>query len=297
MTSRAPLLMAASAVLFGFMIVALRLATAEVSSFEAAFFRSLFGLVFSLPLLIRPGIALLRTRNFHLYLMRGAFGALAMLTGFWAVAHLPLATAVSISYTAPLFVTVAAVLVLGEVVHLRRWSAVLAGFVGVLIIMRPGATDFSLDTFVALASAALSAGSYISIKFMSRTEPADAVVIYMNVVIVPLVLLPALWFWSWPDAIGWFWLILTGLFGTLGQLCMTRAYQAGDVSALIPLNFVQLPVVVLCAWFVFGQRLDAATACGAALIIAANIYIAHREAVLARRAGRAPVAATDRFES
>jgi len=122
-------------------------------------------------------------------------------------------------------------------------------------------------------------------------------VIYMNVVIVPLVLLPALWFWSWPDAIGWFWLILTGLFGTLGQLCMTRAYQAGDVSALIPLNFVQLPVVVLCAWFVFGQRLDAATACGAALIIAANIYIAHREAVLARRAGRAPVAATDRFES
>lgn len=289
--------MAASAVLFGLMIVTLRLATAEVSSFEAAFFRSLFGLLFSLPLLIGPGLALLHTRNFHLYLMRGAFGALAMLTGFWAVAHLPLAQAVSISYTAPLFVTIAAVLVLGEVVHLRRWSAVLAGFAGVLIIMRPGAASFSLDTFVALASAALSAGSYISIKFMSRTEPADAVVIYMNVVIVPLTLIPALWFWSWPDAIGWFWLILTGLLGTLGQLCMTRAYQAGEVSALIPLNFVQLPVVVLCAWFVFGQRLDLATALGAALIVAANIYIAHREALLARRAGRAAVAPTERFET
>ena len=289
--------MAASAALFGFMVVALRLATAEVSSFEAAFFRSLFGLVFSLPLLIRPGIALLRTSNFRLYLMRGAFGALAMLTGFWAVAHLPLAQAVSISYTAPLFVTIGAVLVLGEMVHLRRWTAVIAGFAGVLIIMRPGAAQFSVDTFVALASAAFSAGSYISIKFMSRTEPADAVVIYMNVVIVPLALIPALWFWSWPDAIGWFWLLATGLFGTLGQVCMTRAYQAGDVSALIPLNFVQLPVVAICAYFLFGQKLDAATAIGAAIIVGANIYIARREARLARAIHSGKYVAADEYRN
>lgn len=286
----APVAMAASAVLFGAMIVTLRLATAQVRAYEAAFFRSLFGLVFSLPLLAGPGIGLLRTRNFHLYLMRGLFGTLAMLTSFWAIAHLPLAQAVSISYSTPLFVTIGAVFALGEVVRLRRWSAVLVGFAGVLLIMRPGAAHFSLAMLVALASAALSAGSYISIKFLSRTEPADAVVIYMSIVIVPLTLVPALFAWSWPDATGWLWLVLTGLFGTLGQIFMTRAYGAGDVSALVPLNFIQLPVVVLFAWFLFDQRLDAATALGAATIVAANVYIARREAQLARRRAAAPAA-------
>jgi drug/metabolite transporter (DMT)-like permease len=289
----APVAMAASAVLFGIMIVTLRLATAQVSAYEAAFFRSLFGLVFSLPLLAGPGLRLLRTRNFHLYLMRGLFGALAMLTSFWSIAHLPLAQAVSISYSTPLFVTIGAVFALGEVVRLRRWSAVIAGFAGVLLIMRPGAAHFSFAMLVALASAALAAGSYISIKFLSRTEPADAVVIYMNVVIVPLALVPALFAWSWPDASGWLWLVLTGLFGTLGQVFMTRAYGAGDVSALVPLNFIQLPVVVLFAWFLFDQRLDAATAVGAAIIVGANVYIARREALLARRRRNADHAAAD----
>jgi drug/metabolite transporter (DMT)-like permease len=285
---QAPILMAASAVAFGLMAVALRLAVAQVSAFEAAFFRSLFGLLFSLPLLYAPGLALMRTHNFRLYLMRGLFGTLAMLTGFWAIAHLPLAQAVTIGYSAPLFVTIGAVLTLGEVVHVRRWSAVIAGFVGVLIIMRPGAGGFSPHMLVALASAALSAGSYISIKFLSRTEPPDAVVIYMNIIIAPLTLIPALWYWTWPDLIGWGWLVLTGLFGTLGQTCMTRAYQLGDVSALVPLNFVQLPVVVVCAWILFDQKLDLATVLGAALIIAANIYIARREARLAAAARAEP---------
>jgi drug/metabolite transporter (DMT)-like permease len=279
----APGLMAASAILFGLMAVTLRLAVTQVSSFEAAFFRSLFGLLFSLPLLYKPGFALLRTRNFHLYIVRGLFGTLAMLTGFWALAHLPLAQAVSIAYSTPLFVTMAAVVMLGEVVHLRRWTAVLAGFIGVLVIMRPGSSEFSFDMAVALASAALAAGSYISIKFLSRTEPADAVVIYMNVIVTPLSLIPALWHWTWPDAVGWIWLLLTGLLGTAGQVCMTRAYQAGEVSALVPLNFIQLPVVVTCAYFLFDQKFDDATALGAAIIIGANIYIARREAVLAAR--------------
>jgi drug/metabolite transporter (DMT)-like permease len=283
-TTRAPLLMAASAVLFGLMAIVLRLATKQVSAIEAAFFRSLFGLAFSLPLLIKPGLALLRTTNFHLYLMRGLFGALAMLTGFWALAHLPLSQAVSIQYSTPLFVTILAVLMLGEVVRLRRWTAVVTGFAGVLIIMRPTSAQFSVDTAAALASAAFSAGSYISIKFLSRSEPADAVVIYMNVVIVPITLLLALFGWRWPDATGWIWLAATGLFGTLGQVCMTRAYQLGEVSALIPLNFLQLPVVVLGAWFLFGERVDMTTVLGAGLIIAANVYIARREAAVHRAA-------------
>jgi len=280
---RAPLLMTASAILFALMAITLRLATQHVSAFEAGFFRSLFGLLFALPLLIKPGLALLRTRHFNLYLMRSLFGTLAMLGSFWSIAHLPLATAVTISYSTPLFVTVGAVFLLGEIVRARRWSAVACGFIGVLVVMRPGQLTYSLDMLVALAAAALAAGSYISIRFLARTEPADAVVIYMGLIMTPLSLIPAWFAWSWPDAAGWFWVVLTGLLATVAQVCMTRAYQAGDVSALIPINFIQLPIVAVGAFLVFGQALDAGTAVGAAIIIGSNIYITRREAQLARR--------------
>jgi drug/metabolite transporter (DMT)-like permease len=265
------------------MTITLRLATRHVSSFEAAFFRSLFGLIFSLPLLIKPGFALLRTRNFHLYLWRGGSGTLSMLASFWAIAHLPLAQAVSISYSTPLFVTIGAVFLLGEIVHARRWSAVAIGFLGVLIIMRPGQMHFSFDMLIALAGAAFAASSYISIKFLSRTERPDAVVIYMTLIMTPLALIPAAYQWTWPDAGGWLWLVLTGLLATIAQVCMTRAYQAGEVSALIPINFIQLPVVSVFAYVLFGQSVDAATVLGAGIIIAANIYIVRREAKLARQ--------------
>ena len=280
---RAPLLMTISAILFGMMAITLRLAMTQVSSFEGAFFRSLFGLVFALPLLIKPGLGMLRTRHFGLYLVRGTSGTLSMLASFWAIAHLPLAQAVSISYSTPLFVTIGAVLVLGEIVRARRWSAVAIGFFGVLIIMRPGGADFSFDMLVALAGAAAAAVSYIAIKYLSRTESPDAVVIYMSAIMTVMSFVPAVLHWTWPDAAGWFWLVLTGLLATIAQVCMTRAYQLGEVSALIPINFIQLPVVVVCAWFVFGQAIDAATVFGAGIIIASNIYIARREAKLARR--------------
>ncbi|HEX7917151.1 DMT family transporter [Rudaea sp.] len=280
--------MAASAVLFALMAVALRFATAQVSAFEAGFFRSLFGLIFALPLLIKPGLGMLRTRSFGLYLVRGTTGTLSMLASFWALAHLPLAQAISISYSTPLFVTVGAVLILGEVVRARRWSAVVVGFVGVLIIMRPGGMAdsnqyVSFDMLIALAGAAFAAMSYIAIKYLSRTESPDAVVIYMSAIMTVMSLVPALLHWTWPDAAGWFWLVLTGLLATIAQVCMTRAYQAGEVSALIPINFIQLPVVVACAWFAFGQTIDTATVIGAVIIIGANVYIARREAMLARR--------------
>ncbi|MFT3789685.1 MAG: DMT family transporter [Rudaea sp.] len=281
---RAALLMATSAVLFGLMAIVMRLGTERgLHTFEMAFFRSTFGLLFALPLLHGRGLALLRTNHFRLYLLRGALGAGSMLASFWALAHLPLAQAVAISFSTPLFVTVGAVLLLGEIVRARRWSAVVIGFLGVLVIMRPGSVHFSEGMLVALCGAMLAASAYISIKFLSRSEPADAIVIYMTAIMCVVTLPLAISTWTSPDATGWLWAVLVGLLGTAGQITMTRAYHMGEVSALAPLNYLQLPVVSICAWFVFAQSVDAGTLAGAAIIIAANLYIAHRETRLARR--------------
>jgi drug/metabolite transporter (DMT)-like permease len=277
-------LMAASAALFGLMAIGIRLGTERgLHTFEMGFFRSAFGLLFSLPLLRGPGLALLRTNHFRLYLLRGGLGAVSMLASFWALTHLPMAQAIAISFSTPLFVTIGAVFLLGEIVRARRWSAVAAGFVGVLVIMRPGSLDFSVDMLVALGGAMAAASAFISIKFLSRSEPADAIVIYMTAIMTVVSLPLAIATWTWPDAIGWLWAVLVGLLGTAGQITMTRAYHMGEVSALAPLNYLQLPVVAALAWFAFAQSVDAGTIAGATIIIAANIYIAHREAVLARR--------------
>ena len=275
--------MATGAIFFGLLAIVMRLGTERgLHAFEMGFFRSMFGLLFALPLLRGRGLALLRTNHFRLYLLRGGLGAGSMLASFWALAHLPMAQAVAISFSMPLFVTIGAVFLLGEIVRARRWTAVAIGFFGVLVIMRPGSLHFSADMLVALGGAMLAASAYISIKFLSRTEPADAIVIYMTAIMVLVTLPLAVATWTWPDAIGWLWAVLVGLFGTAGQIMMTRAYHIGEVSALAPLNYLQLPVVSVLAWFIFAQSVDAGTLIGATIIIAANIYIAHREAKLAR---------------
>lgn len=281
---RAASLMLASTVSFGLMAVAIRLASGTISTVEVAFFRNFFGLLFLLPILLRPGNPSLRTAQLPRYLLRTAIGLVSMLAGFWAIGHLPLTQAISLSYSTPLFVTIAAVLWLGETVRLRRWIAVLCGFVGVLVIVRPGAADFSAGTLVALLAAVMSALVAIQIKQLARVDHANTVVFYTYVFWVPMSLLPALFAWTWPQGLDWLWLLATGLFGTLGQLLWTRALRIGEVSALTPISFTQLPLVALLGWWLFDESPDRWTVVGSLIILGANAYIAHREALLARRA-------------
>lgn len=278
-------LMLSSTLAFAGMAVTIRLASNELHAFEIAFFRNLFGLLFALFLLRRAsGLRVLRTNRLGLYLLRCLIGLGAMLSGFWSLVHLPLGQAVALSYATPLFVTIGAVLVLGEVVRARRWSAVVIGFLGVLIIVRPWTETMSAAVWIAVLSSALSASAAISIKFLSRTEPAEAIVIWMVLIMTPLSLLPALPVWQWPSNGVWVWLVLTGLLGTVGHVLLTEAYKRGDVSALTPINFVQLPIVAALAWWLFDEGISRYTVIGAGIIFASTFYIARREALLARRA-------------
>ncbi len=283
-TTRAALLMLGSTALFGMMVVAIRLASETLHTFEIAFLRNFFGLMVALPLLFRHGPGFLKTAQFPRYLFRCLLGACSMLAGFWAIGHLPLAQAVSLSYSTPLFVTIAAAAMLDEKVRARRWTAVILGFIGVLIIVRPGTAEFSAGTMVAILAAVLSSIVAIQIKLLSRTEPADRIVIYTVLLWVPLTFFPALSVWQWPQGITWVWVIATGILGTGGHMLWTRALSLGEVSALTPISFMQLPLVAAFGWWLFDESIDRWTLIGATIIFGANAYIAHREAVLARKA-------------
>ncbi len=276
--------MTASTVIFGCMAVCIRLASEQLHPFEIAFFRNFFGFVFILPILFRHGPSLLRTNKLPMYLMRCLIGIVSMLAGFWAIVNLPLAQAIALSYSTPLFVTIGAVLVLGEIVRARRWTAVLVGFLGVVLIVRPGSDAFTTGSLVALLAAVASASVAISIKFLSRTEKPDAIVLYTTLLWIPMSLLPALTVWEMPVGITWLWIVLAGLLGSTAHMCWTRALKLGEASMLTPISFLQIIVVAIAGWLLFGEALDRWTVLGAAIIFASNVYIARREARLARQA-------------
>ena len=285
-----------STVLFGLMAVVIRLASETQHPFEIAFFRNLFGLLFTLPLLFKHGPGLLKTSKLPLYLLRCAIGTVGMMAGFWAIVHLPLAQAVAISYSTPLFVTIGAVWVLGETVRARRWAAVLIGFIGVIILLRPDADTFTGASLVALLAAVMSASVAISIKFLTRTESPDAIVVFTTALWVPMSLVPASLFWQTPSGITWLWLVLAGLFGTVAHMCWTRALQLGDASILTPISFMQVLVVGVLGWWLFGESVDRYTLIGALIIFGSNLYLAHREITRAKPAVTDPEIFSDTLQ-
>jgi drug/metabolite transporter (DMT)-like permease len=153
-----------------------------------------------------------------------------------------------------------------------------------MVIVRPGTEGFSAGSLVALAAAVLSSIVAIQIKQLSRVDAPDTIVFYTYVFWVPMSLVPALFAWQWPHGMAWAWLAAIGALGTGGQLFWTRALKLGEVSALTPISFMQLPLVSVLAWLMFDEVISRWTVLGALIIFGANGYIAHREAQLSRRA-------------
>ena len=287
--TRGALLMICAAVVFSAMNAIIRILAADLPAFEIAFFRNFCALIFMLPWVARYGMSSLRTDRIKLYSMRALAGLASMLCWFTAVTLIPLAEATALSFTGPMFATAAAALVLRETVGWRRWGAVAFGFVGVMIIVRPGAVDLSLGASLALASALFMAAGTILVKTLSRTEPTGAIVAYMAIYLAPLSLIPALFVWVWPPMSTWPYLAALGILGAIAHLCYTGALAAADASAVMPLDYMRLPAAALFAYALFAEVPTVWTWAGAGVIVLASTYIAQREIRLRRQ--RAPAVA------
>ncbi len=264
------------------MNVLIRVAAQSMHPFEVAFFRCLFGLVLVIPWIVKAGPALSRNRNSGFYLLRAGVGVVSMVTWFYGITVVPLATATAVNFTAPLFATLAAALILREDVRLRRWSAVILGFVGVLVIMRPGSERLDANLLILLLSSATAAMNNITVKFLARTEPPGRIVALFMLYLTPLSLIPALFVWQWPDPHSFGALIGLGCLGTIAHLSVARALAAADASACAPFEFARLPFAALVGFLWFAEVTDLWTWVGAAIIAGSSVYVAHREARLAR---------------
>ena len=279
--------MTGSALCFALMTGVIRHVSGELHPFEIAFFRSLFGLLFMLPWVARTGLGALGTRRLVLYVLRGLVSVVSLILWMLAVASLPIVDATALFFTSSLFATVLAVAVVGELVGARRWAATLLGFAGAVVILRPGAEALSPPALFALASAALAGGSITIVKLLARTEPPNAIVTYMTLMLTPLSLIPALFVWRTPDLATLGWLAVLGSVGSIGHMALARAMRAADSSAMMPFGYAQLPFAAILGWLAFAEVPTAWTWAGAALILLPTLYVARREA-RAAGAGSAP---------
>lgn len=284
---RGALLMAAAAACYAILHGSVRYISSEIHPFEVTFFRNLFGFLVLLPWFVMHGLQPLRTRRFGLHLLRAGSNVVAMLMFFMALSMTPLALVQALGFTAPLFTTVLAIFILGERVRLRRWTALIAGFVGALAIIRPGLQPVDTGSLLTLGSAAVWGFTLVIIKVLSRTDSAVTITAYMVLLMSPLSLIPALFFWTWPDPAGWFWLVVCGVSGTAAQLLMAQSFRVAEATVVLPFDFTKIVWGALIGYVVFGEVVDIWTWIGAAVIFAGVTYITYRERKLAASPERA----------
>ncbi|OFW99025.1 MAG: hypothetical protein A3D94_21880 [Alphaproteobacteria bacterium RIFCSPHIGHO2_12_FULL_66_14] len=269
--------------------VMIRLLSAQIDSVQTAFFRAVIGLVLLLPMILTGQVKPWHSKRLAGHFWRTVMGTASMVLGFYAVSMLPLADATAIAFSQPLFSVLVAVVLAGEKVRWRRWTATVVGFAGVLVMVRPGEGSLQLGALVALANAATVAISILLVKRLSASETPLMILTQFAIFSTLLLALPAIWVWRWPDLWGWTLAIGIALAATVGQYFWVQAFKAGEMSAVAPFEYLRLPFAVFVGWLVWGEMPVIWTYVGAAVVIASALYIAHREHQLARQRQRAAV--------
>ena len=195
----------------------------ELHPFVIAFYRNLFGLLAVLPLVYRIGLSGMKTNRPLLNLVRSVSGIIAILTWFYGLSTVPTAEATALSFTAAIFAALAAFVFLGEKMRMRRWLAIVGGFVGVLMVLQPNFENFNPNMFFVLVSCVFWGLSVTIVKSLTRTDSSTSIVAWMAVLLTCMSLPPALLYWQWPRFEDFMLLGLMGLLGTLGHLWMAKA--------------------------------------------------------------------------
>ena len=268
-----------------------RHATTELHAFEVAFFRTFFGLLFLAPWFLKSGAVIFRTENIGMHVVRSVLHAGASLTFFFALTVAPLAEITALYFVSPVFVTIIAVVYFREVVGLQRWTAVLMGFAGMLLILRPGIEVLELGSMLAVVSAIFGAGSTIFTKVLTRTDSVATISAYAMTLMSLILFVPAAFVWQMPSLQVFPWLLVVGIGGGLSNYLFASSIKYAELSVITPLSFLQLIWAAAIGFLFFGEVPEIFVWIGGFLIVTATTYIAIREHAVAnsaRHAGGTP---------
>lgn len=250
----------------------------HLHAFVIVFFRSIFSFLMLIPFMVKHKIENIFTKpKWHLYIARSCNGLVVMLLWFYILSIIELPIATAMSFTTPIFTVLLAILIFDEKVGVRRWCAMIIGFIGVVIILRPGTDMFEPKTLMVLICAAGWAISNIIIKSLTKTESPQQIVFYMSLFIAPMSLPFALFFWEWPNLEQIFWLLMMSLAANFAQTCLSISYSKAEMKIVQPFDFSRLIFASVFAYYIFDEKLDIWTFLGALIIILSTIYITYRE--------------------
>ena len=253
----------------------------DLHPFQIAFFAAFFGLLAMLPWLFRYGFRPLRTEKFGLYVVRGVLSVVGTLAVFYALSVTPLATVTALNFTMPIFTILLAMVLFKERVGTAKWVAILFGFAGVFVILRPGIVAVDTGALLVIAGSLLFAIIILIIKVLTRTDSVVTITFFSVLLRVPLALVPALFVWQWPDGRQLLWLAAMGIVGTLSTFAFTQALKEVETSVVSPMFFLQLIWAAAIGYIFFAEVPGVFTWAGGAMIISSVSYMAYRESRIA----------------
>ncbi len=244
---------------------------------EIVFFQTLFGTIILLPRIITHHVRGIKTLSYKLQISRAFLWSLATICFFYAIQVIPVGRAIAISFAVPLFTSILAVIFLKEKLHMRRIIALICGFVGMMIIIRPGFESFEMASFLVVAASFMWSMTDIMIKIVGRTHHVIVNTFYFSLFGAVCTLPMALFVWHNPSMSEISWLILLAVLFIANMASITKAYECGDLTVMMPFVFTELVFVAVLAYLVFNEKVDLSTVIGSAIIIVSTSYIAYRE--------------------
>jgi drug/metabolite transporter (DMT)-like permease len=276
---RAALWMGGSITSFLTMTVAGRAIMPTLDVFQVMEMRSVIGWFILLPLVFASGgFAAMHTRRPLQHIGRNVVHYAGQFAWLQALTMIPLAQLISIEFTTPIWGALLAVLFLGERMGARKVAAIVLGLVGVLVIVRPGATAVDPGHLIMLAGAVAFGISVVMVKSLTRTDSVVAIIFWMLIIQSVIGLVPAIAVWRTPAPELWPWILLVSFTGMSSHFCMARALSYTDATVVMPMDFLRLPLSALIGFLLYSEKIDAFTAIGAALILAGNLFNLQRRA-------------------
>ncbi|MEZ5648039.1 MAG: DMT family transporter [Alphaproteobacteria bacterium] len=270
---RAGLWMMGAVVSLTVMAVAGRELSRTLSTFEILFFRSSIGLVILTPIILHRGLKTISTRQPSLQVLRNIVHFAGQYGWFYGIGFLPLGLVFALEFTTPIWVAVLAAIFLGEKLTPLRLAAIVLGFIGVLVILRPGFSAIDPIALVVLLGAAGYGAAHTTTKALTRTDTALAVLFYMTLIQLPLGLIPALNHWITPSLDLTPLLFLVGVMGLTAHYCMTHAFALADATVVMPFDFLRLPLALGVGGLFYGETVDPWLPMGGLVIIGAAFLI------------------------
>ncbi len=272
-------LLAISATLFGsFMGAGVKLLSDDLHPIIICFYRCLMGLIIITPFVARNNFRALQTDNMRLQIFRALINIISMICWFSAIGMMHFEKATALGFTTPLFTTVLAVLILGEVIRFHRTAALLLGFIGILIIIRPGYVPFEFGTILMLIASFSFSFVLIFVKKLSATDSSLTIIFYHLLYMTPVFFILSLFYWQTITLNQIIIFSLMGASGLLSHWCLAQAFKMSDTTFVMPLQFTKLIWASLIGLFIFAEQPDIWTWIGGIIIFISVVYITYREA-------------------